>query len=80
MKSLFTVMVFAMSSINAFTVPETSRISTAIFSEAPAATPTENNQPKYGKDLDLPGTYVRCGRCATSYAIAATDLGTGKGR
>lgn len=78
MKSLFTVMVFAMSSINAFTVPETSRISTAIFSEAPAA--TENNQAKYGKDLDLPGTYVRCGRCATSYAIAATDLGTGKGR
>lgn len=45
---------------------------------APAA--PVNNQPKYGKELDLPGTYVRCGRCATSYAIAASDLGTGKGR
>ncbi|GFH53430.1 RNA binding protein fox-1 [Chaetoceros tenuissimus] len=73
-------MAFAMSSTNAFTAPATSRISTAIFSEAPAATPTENNQAKYGKDLELPGTYVRCGRCATSYAIAADDLGTGKGR
>lgn len=39
-----------------------------------------NNQPKYGNELDLPGTYVRCGRCATSYAIAAEDLGNGKGR
>jgi predicted Zn finger-like uncharacterized protein len=46
---------------------------------AAAAAPV-NNQPKYGKELDLPGTYVRCGRCATSYAIAASDLGTGKGR
>ena len=73
-------MALSMSSINAFTVPATSRISTAIFSEAPAATPTENNQAKYGKELELPETYVRCGRCATSYAIAATDLGTGKGR
>lgn len=40
----------------------------------------ETNQPKYGKELEFPGTYVRCGRCATSYAIAAEDLGTGKGR
>ena len=46
----------------------------------PAAAPDVNNQPKYGKELELPGTYVRCGRCATSYAIGAGDLGTGKGR
>jgi len=46
----------------------------------PAAAPEVNNQPKYGKELELPGTYVRCGRCATSYAIGAGDLGTGKGR
>lgn len=52
--------------------------SPATRSAAPAPPPT--NQPKYGKELALPGTYVRCGRCATSYAIAAEDLGTGKGR
>lgn len=38
-----------------------------------------NNQAEYGKTKDMPGTYVRCGRCATSYALAASDLGTGKG-
>jgi len=47
-----------------------------------AAAKTEgpsNNQAAYGKTKDMPGTYVRCGRCATSYALAADDLGTGKG-
>jgi predicted Zn finger-like uncharacterized protein len=39
-----------------------------------------NNQANYGKDLELPDTYVRCGRCATSFAIKAEDLGNGKGR
>jgi predicted Zn finger-like uncharacterized protein len=38
-----------------------------------------NNQAAYGKTKDMPGTYVRCGRCATSYALAADDLGGGKG-
>mmetsp|Transcript_11372 Transcript_11372/g.21277 ORF Transcript_11372/g.21277 Transcript_11372/m.21277 type:complete len:279 (-) Transcript_11372:144-980(-) len=39
-----------------------------------------SNQPKYGKELELPGTYVRCGRCFTNYAITEEDLGSGKGR
>ena len=38
-----------------------------------------NNQAAYGKTKDMPGTYVRCGRCATSYALATDDLGGGKG-
>lgn len=54
--------------------------STATATKADIANPPVTNQPKYGKELDLPGTYVRCGRCATSYAIAADDLGTGPGR
>jgi hypothetical protein len=40
----------------------------------------KSNQPKYGKELDLPETYVRCGRCFTNYAITEEDLGTGRGR
>jgi len=47
---------------------------------SPGPTMGSTNQPKYGKELGLPGTYVRCGRCATSYAIAADDLGSGPGR
>jgi predicted Zn finger-like uncharacterized protein len=43
-------------------------------------TKTESNQAKYGNELALPETYVRCGRCATSFALALTDLGEGKGR
>lgn len=45
-----------------------------------AAAPVENNQPKYGKELEMPDTYVRCGRCQTSYALKVEDLGQGKGR
>lgn len=44
----------------------------------PAAPPS--NQPKYGVSMDLPDTYVRCGNCASSFAIKAEDLGEGKGR
>lgn len=72
-----------------FSTPETS--STPATPSTPAAPPArsparpgpgpiETDQPKYGKSLELPGTYVRCGRCATSYAIAVSDLGDGKGR
>ena len=43
-------------------------------------TPSNNNQAKYGNELELPDTYVRCGRCATSFALTAEDLGQGKGR
>ncbi len=54
---------------------------TAIFSTTDASpNQTESNQGKYGNDLELPDTYVRCGRCATSFAITADDLGSGKGR
>ena len=70
-------------SINGFTTNNVGRVhpSTAIFSTTDTSpNQTENNQPKYGKELALPDTYVRCGRCATSFAIAAEDLGSGKGR
>ena len=40
-----------------------------------------DRQKLYGKGLDLPETYVMCGRCKTAYALQADDLGTrGKGR
>lgn len=39
-----------------------------------------SNQEKYGNEMDLPDTYVRCGRCAASFALALDDLGSGKGR
>jgi len=56
-------------------VPE----ATAVAAPAPDSASTENKQPKYGKELDLPGTYVRCGRCATSFALTLDELGNGKG-
>eukprot|EP00546_Thalassionema_frauenfeldii_P006423 CAMPEP_0178930068 /NCGR_PEP_ID=MMETSP0786-20121207/21005_1 /TAXON_ID=186022 /ORGANISM="Thalassionema frauenfeldii, Strain CCMP 1798" /LENGTH=210 /DNA_ID=CAMNT_0020606505 /DNA_START=81 /DNA_END=713 /DNA_ORIENTATION=+ len=41
----------------------------------------ESKQAEYGKSLELPDTYVRCGNCYTSFAIAPDDLGErGKGR
>lgn len=57
------------------------RVPTAIFSTTDASpNKIESNQEKYGKELELPNTYVRCGRCASSFAITEDDLGTGKGR
>lgn len=37
--------------------------------------PAENNQAKYGKDLPLPQTYVRCGSCQSLFAITPDDIG-----
>mmetsp|Transcript_20706 Transcript_20706/g.59363 ORF Transcript_20706/g.59363 Transcript_20706/m.59363 type:complete len:138 (-) Transcript_20706:1676-2089(-) len=40
-----------------------------------------DRQKLYGKDVDLPETYVMCGRCKTAYALQPDDLGPkGKGR
>lgn len=55
----------------------TSSSGSALLSTAEGA--TESNQGKYGKELALPDTYVRCGRCATSFALTDSDLGEGKG-
>lgn len=42
---------------------------------------SSNTQPEYGKSLEIPDTYVRCGRCDTSYALKESDLGEkGRGR
>lgn len=55
--------------------------------EETASSPSEINVAKgerqklYGESLDMPKTYVRCGRCGAAYALQADDLGTrGKGR
>lgn len=38
-------------------------------------------QKLYGVSVDMPNTYVRCGRCSAAYALTPEDLGTkGKGR
>lgn len=38
-------------------------------------------QKLYGESLEMPKTYVRCGRCGAAYALQPDDLGTrGKGR
>ena len=40
-----------------------------------------DRQKLYGNDMDLPETYVMCGRCKTAYALQPDDLGPkGKGR
>jgi predicted Zn finger-like uncharacterized protein len=39
-----------------------------------------SRQSLYGTTLDMPNTYVRCGKCQTSYAISEEDLGARGGR
>ena len=43
----------------------------ASSSSSEAATPSE---------AELPDSYVRCGKCQTSFALTEADLGSGKGR
>mmetsp|Transcript_12907 Transcript_12907/g.16308 ORF Transcript_12907/g.16308 Transcript_12907/m.16308 type:complete len:224 (-) Transcript_12907:355-1026(-) len=39
-----------------------------------------SQQAEYGKELPLPNTYVRCGRCDSYFALKEEDLGKAKGR
>ena len=64
---------------------ESSDINGATSIPTPDATPntsTDSNdrQGLYGTTLDMPSTYVRCGKCQTSYAISVEDLGPRGGR
>lgn len=61
------------------TAEESSPVTESKPAEASKPEGKSNNQAAYGKSMDMPGTYVRCGRCATSYALAVEDLGGGKG-
>jgi predicted Zn finger-like uncharacterized protein len=36
---------------------------------------SNNRQALYGTMLEMPDTYVRCGKCQTAYAMTADDLG-----
>lgn len=87
MKSMIlSTLLLSLSAVNGFTTQTPNGlIPSSLFSTTESSSPTEapsqqTKQPEYGVSLDLPGTYVRCGRCATSYAIAEEDLGGGKGR
>jgi len=48
--------------------------STTLFAEE------VNKQAEYGKAIEFPGTYVKCGKCQAVYAITEEDLGKGRGR
>jgi len=39
-----------------------------------------NKQAQYGKEIDMPASYVRCGKCQTHFAVMEDDLGMGRGR
>lgn len=70
--------------------PEAAADTAAVVADAPAsdAAPSADvnvdagdRQKLYGNDIDLPETYVMCGRCKTAYALQPDDLGPkGKGR
>jgi len=48
--------------------------------EAPIKSASTNNQAKYGRDLPLPGTFVKCGKCHAFFALSPDDFGgAGKG-
>mmetsp|Transcript_17606 Transcript_17606/g.24828 ORF Transcript_17606/g.24828 Transcript_17606/m.24828 type:complete len:229 (-) Transcript_17606:126-812(-) len=57
----------------------TSLRSTAEASPRTVAQST-SKQTEYGKTLELPETYVRCGKCQSAFPITPDDLGEGKGR
>ena len=52
--------------------------------EAATATTTTttpgSSQAAYGVTVDLPDTYVKCGKCQSAFALRPEDLGNGKGR
>lgn len=87
---VITTLIWTVSSAAAFSVNPPHTVKSSLFSTTEEKTDTEekttgktiveNNQAEYGKSLPIPDTYVRCGRCATSYALAVSDLGGGKGR
>lgn len=89
--SVISALIFTVSSATAFSVNPTHSVTTSLFSTTEETTSNieertrgktvgENQQAEYGKSLPIPDTYVRCGRCGTSYALAISDLGGGKGR
>lgn len=59
-------------SINA-TIPASSTTTTT-------TTTSKNQQATYGVSVELPNTFVRCGRCTANFALRPEDLGNGKGR
>lgn len=78
-----------MVSVSAFSLISSSPARSYLFSTTEESTdtgetvgrkPIDNNQAEYGRSLPIPDTYVRCGRCGTSYALTLSDLGNGKGR
>jgi predicted Zn finger-like uncharacterized protein len=49
----------------------------------PTVAPSSTNDSKqglYGSELDMPETYVKCGKCQTAYAITEDELGSRGGR
>ena len=61
-------------------VPDSDTPSTPAAAASTAA--VGEQQALYGNQMELPDTYVRCGRCQTVYALKEEDLGHGgsKGR
>ena len=58
-----------------------SEIGDASSPSIPNAGSSDSNQSKYGNDLPIPSSYVRCGRCQSLFALKPEDLGPkGKGR
>mmetsp|Transcript_2673 Transcript_2673/g.3965 ORF Transcript_2673/g.3965 Transcript_2673/m.3965 type:complete len:211 (-) Transcript_2673:293-925(-) len=69
---LYSLMTACHALINVPKSARSTRVGTALL---------ESKQAEYGKSLELPDTYVRCGACHSHFAIAEEDLGTrGKGR
>lgn len=48
-------------------------------SSSSSSASSKSRQASYGIDLEMPSSYVRCGKCQTVFAMTAEDLG-GRGR
>lgn len=73
------VSLLALCRVSAFVSQQPPTTSLITRSTQLAAAPP-SNQAEYGKSLELPETYVKCGKCQTCYAVKPEDLGNGRGR
>lgn len=74
-----TLLVTLLSAASAFVAPSSKAQQCSALFMSDAAPAAENNQKLYGDSLELPSSYVRCGRCQTIYAMKPEDLGNGRG-
>jgi len=79
-----------LAAVEAFVVTPAPRAIAPLYADAAAAedddeddgssSSTQQRQAAYGDSIEMPDSYVRCGKCQAIYALKEEDLGRGRGR